>query len=173
ALGILTRTGEGEYHIGYYYHMDTGAWLELSYYSENGLITRMEWMWYMSRLKNEGPANNRRFSLLKKSLGEFERAAALSSLIILATCAFAPATLKACPVFRGCGVLSTVLAPSAHHFAAGRRNKAKIAFSKEQIFDLRLKMLSPPRLRPIRPRTALTLVRGYALCGALRAVLKG
>ena len=49
ALGILTRTGEGEYHIGYYYHMDTGAWLELSYYSENGLITRMEWMWYMSR----------------------------------------------------------------------------------------------------------------------------
>ena len=86
---------------------------------------------------------------------------------------FAPATLKACPVFRGCGVLRTVLAPSALHFASGLRITAKMAFSKEQIFDLRLKMHSPPRLLPIRPRTALTLVRGYALCGALRAVLKG
>ena len=91
----------------------------------------------------------------------------------LATCAFAPATLKAYPVFRGCGVLRTVLAPSALRFASGLRNTAKMAFSKAQIFDLRLKMHSPPRLLPIRPRTALTLVRGYALCGALRAVLKG
>lgn len=48
ALGILTRLSEGEYHIGYYYHLETGAWLELSYYSEGGLITRMEWMWYIS-----------------------------------------------------------------------------------------------------------------------------
>ena len=86
---------------------------------------------------------------------------------------FAPDTLKACPVFRGCGVLRTVLAPSALHFASGLRITAKMAFSKEQIFDLRLKMHSPSRLRPIRPRTALTLIRGYALCGALRAVLKG
>lgn len=49
ALGILTRGEDGNYHIGYYYHMTTGAWLELSYYSEDGLITRMEWMWYMSQ----------------------------------------------------------------------------------------------------------------------------
>ena len=49
ALGILTREEDGNYHIGYYYHMTTGAWLELSYYSEDGLITRMEWMWYMAQ----------------------------------------------------------------------------------------------------------------------------
>ena len=49
ALGILTREDEGKYHIGYYYHLTIGAWLELSYYSEGGLITRMEWMWYMSQ----------------------------------------------------------------------------------------------------------------------------
>ena len=39
----------------------------------------------------------------------------------LATCAFAPATPKSCPVFRGCGVLRSVLAPSALRFASGLR----------------------------------------------------
>lgn len=48
AIGILTRVDEDDFHIGYYYKLDSGAWLELSYYSEGGLIVRMEWLWYMA-----------------------------------------------------------------------------------------------------------------------------
>lgn len=47
SLGILTRLDEDDYHIGYYFHLESGAWLELSYYSEGGLIVRVEWSWYM------------------------------------------------------------------------------------------------------------------------------
>ena len=39
----------------------------------------------------------------------------------LATCAFAPDMAKPCPVFRGCGALRSVLAPSALRFASGLR----------------------------------------------------
>ena len=48
AIGILTRIDEDDFHIGYYYKVATDTWVELSYYSEGGLIVRMEWRWYMS-----------------------------------------------------------------------------------------------------------------------------
>ena len=83
----------------------------------------------------------------------------------LATCAFAPDTLKACPVFRGCGVLRTVLAPSALHFASGLRmcgkngifKGANLRFAVENAFPVPPSSHSPAncadacsRVRPLR-----------------------
>ena len=52
------------------------------------------------------------------------------------------------------------IAPSALRFASGLRSTAKMAFSKEQISDLRLKMHFPSRLRLVRPRPRLRRCAG-------------
>ena len=112
-----------------------------------------------------------RLSLSKNSLREFERAAALPFLIIFGSIRLRIVHDKVVPAFRGYGALRTVLAPSILRFPSALRSAAKRHFQKIKSLICGRNAF-PARLHPIRPRTALTLVRGYTLCGALRVALR-
>ncbi len=48
--GFLEKTGEDEFKVSYYCYMQTDQWIELTYYSVDGLVTRIEWSrWYEAK----------------------------------------------------------------------------------------------------------------------------